>query len=496
MIFMSIKQLKSNSSKKRNREFKFVPRIINPVKISNTIIFSADELVRKASETLKENMPWIKVVVFSDPVSVSNYKSDQATVILVDDMAMTFIDTEKIRQNNKDVMLVLLSSNEFIHCSPPAAAKEKFPHTSKANLIFAINKSEFVPEKIITSVVRCAEDKLNIERYSGVKRFIFLIVDDEPRWFSQFLPVLYDIIGQRADIMITRTFEETLRFLFGVEKESEINDENYNAYGHGDDVVCLISDMFFPKNDHLSSDAGRDLFNIINTYYPRIPIIIASKAKEGYDLKDFAFIMPKGDSGSLETLKEYIHDFTGMGDFIIRNKTGKIYYRIKYIHEMFEVFKNAETDTEEAQELRKLLDIYGRKDYFSTWLYMHGFRELGDKLRPKHHTGKKLVTILKRNLTREFLRMNYTPLIIDGIKIYNLHDLLKILHTVNPIKIQQFSNNNVFSTWLDRKGYPEVAKEFRPVHGSGTRLKKMLADIVEKWIKIYQKAEVDEMLNK
>ena len=483
---MTKKATTSNFLKKQNREYKFVPRIINPVKIENVVIFSADEMVRKASKTLKENMPWLNVYVLSDPGAVSNYYSDKPAVIILDDPAMTFVNTEKLSHNNKDVVCVLLSTYDFIHCSPPAAAKEKFPHTSKADLIFAVNKFDLAPKNIITAVVRCAEDRLNIEKYSTEKRFIFLIVDDEPRWFSQFLPVLYNIIGQRADVMVTRTYEETINFLFGVDDESNIDDERYQFSGHGDNVVCLITDMYFPQNNKLSSNAGKNILKLINKFYPRIPIIIASKAKEGYDYKDFAFILPKGDSGSLQILKGYIHDFTGMGDFFIRSKTGKVLYRIKDVREMYKILLEAEQNTKQAQELRELLEIYGEKDYFSTWLYMHGFRELGDKLRPKRDKGRRLVTVLKRHLLREILQMDYMPLTIDGIKIYNLHDLLNTLRTIDPVKIQQFSDNDIFSTWFDRNSYPELAEEFRPIHGSGDKLKKTLADIIEKWIEIYR----------
>jgi hypothetical protein len=475
--------------KTKKREFKFVPRIINPVKIANVVIFSAEERVRQASGILKESIPWIKVDVLPDPISASNYGSEQASVLIFDDIAMTLIDDKKIRKNVQDVVLVLLSSNSMIHCSPPVVAQEKFPYTNKADLVFAINHSEFVPEKILPSVVRCAEDKLNIEEYSKARRFIFLIVDDEPRWFSQFLPTLYNIIGQRADVMITRTYEETLHFLFGVEDEAEIDEENYCSHGHGDDVVCVITDIFFPKGRILKCDAGKDLFNLISKYYPRIPIIIASKAKESYDLKDFAFIMPKGDKGSLQILKGYIHDFTGMGDFFIRGKTGKIYHRLRNIRELYQIMLKAETNTEDGQELREILETYGRKDYFSTWLYMHGFRELADKLRPKRDTGKRLITVLKRHLKREILRMNDTPLIIDGNKVFNLYDLLHTLRTIDPDKIQYLSDNDFFSNWLDRKGYPELAEEFRPIHGSGAKLEEALADIVEKWIHIYERKE-------
>jgi len=476
-----------NSNKKR--EFKFIPRIINPVKIENAVIFSAEEQVRKASEVLKENMPWVNVHILSDPISASNYQSEQASVLLFDDIAMTLVDYEKIKKNNDKVIMVLLSANDLINCSPPSVAEEKFPYTSKADLVFAINKSEFAPEKILPSVVRCAEDKLNIEKYSKARRFIFLIVDDEPRWFSQFLPTLYNIIGQRADVMITRTYEESLKFLFDVGNESEINEDDFFTHGHGDDVVCLITDIFFPKGRLLKSDAGKDLFNLISKYYPRIPIIIASKAKESYDLKDFAFIMPKGDEGSLQILKGYIHDFTGMGDFFIRSKTGKVNHRVRNIHELYEIMLKAEKNTEEALKLRDILETYGRKDYFSTWLYMHGFRELADKLRPKRDTGQRLVTILKRHLRREILRMNDTPLTIDGDKIFNLHDLLNTLRSIDTVKIQYYSDNDFFSNWLDRKGYSEIAEEFRPVHGSGDKLGKTLADIVEKWIERYERKQ-------
>ncbi len=479
---------KFNLDPNKKREFKFIPRIINPVKIARAVIFSADEQVRKASEILKENMPWVQVEILRDPISASNYKSEQPSVLMFDDVGMNIINATKIKQNNSDAVLVLLSSNQSIHCSPPSIAGDSFPYTSKADFVFAINKSELAPENILPSVVRYAEDKLNIEKYSEARRFIFLIVDDEPRWFSQFLPVLYDIIGQRADVMLTRTYEETLKFLFGVINETEIDSKNYRWQGHGDDVVCVITDFFFPKGDNLNSDAGKELCNLIKRYYPRIPIIIASKAKEGDDLKDFAFIMPKGDIGSLDILKNYIHNFTGMGNFIIQSKKRNIYIPVKNIHQLYDVLVKAETDP----ELRSLLESYGEKDFFSTWLYMHGFREIGDKLRPKRERGQRLVSTLKRNIVREIMRMEYTPLVIDGIKISNLNELLHTLRTIDPQKIQYFSDNDLFSIWLDRKGYTELAEEFRPIHGSGHKLGRTLADIVEKWIEKYQQTDGEQ----
>ena len=483
---MKFRKKSKHLLKKESWEYTFTPRIINPVKIKNAVIFSADEEVREAERALKENMPWINTRIFFDPISVSDYRSDQASVLIFDDTAMTFIDSEKIHQNNKDVMLVLLSSNDFIHRSPPAASLEKFPYTAKPDLIFAVNRQEFLPGQVIISAVRCAEDKFNIEKYSKERRFIFLIVDDEPRWFSQFLPVLYDIVGQRADVMVTRTYEEAVEFLFGVDDECKIDEEKHRFMGHGDDVVCVITDIYFPKGKIDRTVAGKDLINLINKYYPRIPAIIASKAKEAEDLKEIAFILPKGDPGSLHTLKEYIHDYTGMGDFVINSQSGQELHRIRNIQEMFDVLLIAEKDTDEAQQLRNLLEVLGQKDCFSTWLYMHGYRELADKLRPKHAGGRALVSLLKKHFKKEISRIGYTPLIIDENKVFNLFDLLNLLRAVEPEKIQRFSDNDLFSTWLDYQGYTELAEELRPIHFSGKKLENVLIEIVEKWIRIYQ----------
>jgi hypothetical protein len=470
------------------KEFQFTPRIINPVKIKNVIILSADEQIRQTKNVLEKSMPWITVDILSDPISAGNYQSDGAMVLILDDVAMNIVNTETVKQKNKDAVIVLLSATELIHCAPPSVAQEKLPYTAKADLVFAFNKTDCAPEKIIQSVVRSAEDLLNISKYSNVRRYIFLIVDDEPRWFSQFFPLLYGIIGQRADVMIVRTYEEALNFLFGVEKESDIDDHPYIYSGHGDDVVCLITDIFFPKGNDLNSDAGKDLINLIQNYYPRIPIIIASKTKEAEAFKDSAFILPKGDPGSLITLRKYIQDYTGMGNFLIQDETGDVLYRVKNIQEMIKILELAGKNTAQAKKLREILEAYGKKDSISTWLYMHSFRELGDVLRPMHVEGQRMITVLKKHLKSEVLRMASTPLYIDDKKASNLRELLHLLKIADPSKIQSLSNNDVFSSWLDRKGYTELAEELRPIHDTGQALIKSLTSIVEKWRKIHNKA--------
>ncbi len=473
----------------RAREYPFIPRIINPVRIERALIFAADADIRKAGTALRERMPWLQTEILGDPQSAMDRSSAGASVFLFDDTGLAVVDTEKLHSANADSVVVLLSYQTFVQCSPPQAASLKYPYTEKADLVFAVTREEFNPRKILSEVIRAAEDLLNINKYSTARRFIFHLVDDEPRWFSQFLPVLYGIIGQRADVMISRTYEESLDFLFGVEDESQINERDYRSSGHADDVVCLITDIFFPRGNDLQSGAGRDLIRLINKYYPRIPVIVASKAKEARELTHPGFILPKGDPGSLQKLKEYILNFTGLGDFLIYDQQGRELHRAKTIYAICQILLQAENDTAHGRELREILESYGEKDKFSTWLYMHSYRELADRLRPRRSRGRQMITMLKRHFQSEIAHLEHTPLSIGRQKIFNLPGLLAALRTADLEVLQPYSDHDIISSWLDRKGYPELAEELRPIHGSGDSLRHTLVEVVDKWIATYRDGE-------
>jgi hypothetical protein len=120
---------------------------------------------------------------------------------------------------------------------------------------------------------------------------------------------------------------------------------------------------------------------------------------------------------------------------------------------------------------------------------MHSYQELGDILRPKRSQGRRLIALLKRHLKEEILHLNVMPLSIDSVKVFNLDDLLNALRTIPPDIIQPFSDNDIISSWLDRKGYSELAEDLRPIHGSGVKLSETLISIIEKWKNVYARGD-------
>ena len=60
---------------------------------------------------------------------------------------------------------------------------------------------------------------------------------------------------------------------------------------------------------------------------------------------------------------------------------------------------------------------------------------------------------------------------------------------LDPETIQPYADDDMLSGWLDRQGYPELAEELRPIHGSGVGLSRTLPQTIEKWIRLYRERD-------
>jgi hypothetical protein len=255
-------------------------------------------------------------------------------------------------------------------------------------------------------------------------------------------------------------------------------------------VVCLVTDIYFPKSDVVTSDAGRDLVGLVKRHHPRIPVIIASKTEEASALERSGLVLPKGDPGFLNLLRDYIRDRTGMADFVIYDETGEEWYRLKDLRDIEQLLARAGRHDSEAERLRRVLTAYGEQDRFSSWFYMHGLRRLADRLRPERLAGEQLVAVLKQQLARERGRMRRMPLVLDGNRILDLPALLAAVRAARHEEIQAAADRDDISCWLDQQGYCELAEELRPVHGRGAEFRRAIAGVVEKWITIYDRRAV------
>lgn len=409
------------------------------------------------------------------PLAFVGIRDEAPTVIFVDDRSIADISRDTIRNNFPNSIIVLISAREDVCSRPPQFSSAFFPDVEKADLIAATAGADKIPfESVVCSFIRLAEDRMNIERQDSdppaiARRFIVMVVDDEPRWFAEFLPELYSIIGRRADIITKRTYEDAIAFLDA----------------HGDDVVCLISDMLFPKGGVITEEAGRSLVQHAHGCFSRIAQVVASKADSAESLRHIAYILPKGDARSLAELRMFIHDFAGFGDFIIP-VSGRV-LRIKSIAGLQDAIRRAEL---------QVLEEYADRDYFSTWLYMHGFYIAGNKVRVDRSRGSALRDFLLGALGEEMVRLEDDPFVItdeagaERYKGFSLREINEQIRGLPAAMLEKWEENDSLSFWLMRHGYAELADELRPLHGLGEDVKRSIAAIFERWIQEYEQRGV------
>jgi len=437
-------------------------RIINPHKIRKAFVLATNSAIRGAAARLNNHLPYCNVEVLSGPKAWNKKLADKTFVLFLDEGAIPFYVRSEFKRRNPQGTVVLLSYDLQAGSAPTREEVERVcPLSRQADIVFYVNDGDCAPSKVMPAAVRYVEDLHNIEYHSKARRFIFLVVDDELRWFSQFLPVLYRVIGQRAGVITARTFEEA-RAIMDI---------------HGSDVVCVITDMLFPKGGVVTAEAGRELVITTKIERPRIPIIVASKADRGVELQDIALILPKGDPGAVEILDRYIHDFSGLGDFLFF-QNGRLWRRASTLEELRDAIAAAPIG---------LLEEYAENDYFSTWLYMHGFKNLADRLVVREDRGKELKDVLLSTFEQEVIRVKEQELVLlNGKKevagrARTIDQLQDLVRRVDERVLKEHSANDVFSMWLMRKGYPELADRIRPIHGDGEELREALVAAFDEW---------------
>lgn len=466
---MSARKQKLPENGRHAQGFVTKGRILNPRRLKKVSICASNPAIKRAAGELVDSLPLTDVEILSNPTKTCKKLSDEGDSILVlDDRSILFFKELKFRENNESAGVVYITSNPMIAGLPPHMTSAQYEDTLKADHVFFLDE-EANGTAMLTAAIRCARDKINIDAGYRAKRFIFLVVDDQIRWHSQFLPELYDIVGHRAAVLTARSYEQAIEALDM----------------HGENIICLISDIHIPKNDEMNDDHGKQLIRRVKRVYSRIPVIVASQRENIDELQPMGLVMRKGDERGIGELRKYIRRFTGMEDFYFFDEQGRVIGHTPNIWGL----------RVEVERLPiEILEKYGQQDFFSTWAWMHGHKRLASKLRPMMKPPKdKLRNILLEAIDDEIQAIETAALRFvgkDGEVITEASTLVELISAIGEIDdetLEFYSNRDGFSSWLMRKGYKELAKKLRPVFGQGEELRKKL--INEIWTRIREYGE-------
>jgi CheY-like chemotaxis protein len=237
--------------------------------------------------------------------------------------------------------------------------------------------------EILRTMIWLAEDQMNADADlgKGLLRYI-LMVEDEPMYYSLFLPALYDRI-RRATLALTpksASFERRQHIFkcrIRVILAEDVETAEKTLSNFQDQLIGMISDLQLPNRGKMDLHAGLHLLRRVKARDDRIPAIILTNERELEPAINEAkgIFLWKGAEGTLHNLKRYLKLYFGFGDFIFRDQHNREVARAKTLEELVAAIRDVD------------LDIFVRhasQNHFSTWLYVHGYHALAQAIRPIH----------------------------------------------------------------------------------------------------------------
>jgi CheY-like chemotaxis protein len=253
---------------------------------------------------------------------------------------------------------------------------------------------------ILVGIIKSIEDRRNVAHDTaevGVQ--VILVVEDNIRAYSSFLPVIYAQLLEHSQRVIEEGFNISQKILRMRARPKILLCRTYEEARtafeiYQDFVLGVISDVEFPRGGVDDPHAGAELARTVRSLYPDIPIILHSSRPENRPLAesvDARFLL-KGSPTLLKDLRQVMLQDFGFGDFVFRLADGTEVARAADLKSLAEV---AATVPQES------ILFHGSQNHFSRWLKARTEFDLADALRPRKASDYPDAEALRRDLIDE-----------------------------------------------------------------------------------------------
>lgn len=226
--------------------------------------------------------------------------------------------------------------------------------------------------KVFFAMVSLLEDRVNVENDTrkGLTGVI-LLVEDSADYYSSYLPMLYSLVMDQTRSLIEDVSADELYKVFKLRTRPKILlapdwESAMNIFTrYRNNLLCVISDIRFPRNGVMDDKAGFELIRYIKEELPNLPAVLQSSDPENvrYAFTLKSNFINKNSPGLLEDLKSFINHYLGFGHFVYRDNQGRQIAVAKTMKE-FESF--LETVPEDS------LAYHAHRNHFSLWLMARG----------------------------------------------------------------------------------------------------------------------------
>jgi hypothetical protein len=236
--------------------------------------------------------------------------------------------------------------------------------------------------KVFFAMVNLLEDRVNVENDTKKGLIgVILIVEDSSEYYSRYLPMLYTLVMEQTRNLIEDVSTDELYKVLKLKTRPKILlastwEESVTIYKrYRDNLLCVISDIRFPRNGEYHNTAGFELIQYIKSDLPNLPTVLQSSdpdnARYAYSIK--SIFINKNSESLLQDLKSFINYYLGFGHFVYRDDKGR---QIAVAKSMKEFEAYLETIPEDS------LAYHAMKNHFSLWLMARGEVKIAKQIAP------------------------------------------------------------------------------------------------------------------
>jgi len=253
--------------------------------------------------------------------------------------------------------------------------------------------------RILLAIVKDREDRLNVAHDTGVMGVpAIIVVEDNIRFYSSFLPVIYTEIMRHSSRLIVTGLNLSQKLLRARARPKLLlcctYEEAWEYFRTYEDYILgIISDIEFPWKGDLHRRAGVELISRIREARSDVPVVLQSSQPENRDLarRAGARFLLKGSPVMLHQLRKILTGDFGFGDFVFRLPDGE---PIDRATDLKELVRKLETVPVES------IGHHGERNHFSLWLRARTEFDLAEKLRPRRISDYPTLEDLREDLIR------------------------------------------------------------------------------------------------
>ncbi len=251
--------------------------------------------------------------------------------------------------------------------------------------------------RVLIAMVKYTEDKRNVlHDTTTVGVPVLLVVEDNIRYYSSVLPVIYtELISQSG-----RVIHEGINVAHKLVRQrarpkillcSDYEEAEQYARQYRDNLLAVVSDVQFPRGGVADPEAGFQLAHVIRELVPDVPVVLHSshtEYKARAHAEGFAFLQKRSPT-FLQDFRELLIQQCAFGDFVFRAPDGTEVARARDMQEL-----EVELHRVPAESLVQ----HSQHNHFSRWLMARTEFALAKKLRPRKVSDFATAEDLRRDL--------------------------------------------------------------------------------------------------